>query len=448
MIKNITSQSGNGRKREKQTRYLSQALQLEEAVNPHIIMATMVMVSMAVFGFIVWAGFTNINEVARTPGEVIPYGYQQTVQHLEGGMIKMIHIREGDVVKKGQILVSIDDTSVREDLSRARSKQLSLEMQAERIRSFVDNRDPDFSRFTDATDEILSDQNSFFDGMRTAREKESDIIKDQIVQKKQILDSLNAELGTAYQNYNIINDIYQRRFTLNKKGYASDMQILEDKKRLNDIQGEINNIRNRTLVTKSEIQEFEARLDSLSANHRDDAHQNLDRILVESEQNKKIIGKLTERIGRLDVRAPVDGLVKGLAVNTIGEVVQPGQTIMEIVPLDKHLEVQVKISPKDIGHLTVGQHVQVKFSTYDFSRYGSVQGTLNHISATTFNGEKGERYYQGTVFLEKNHVGNNPANMILPGMTVMADVITGNKTILQYLLKPVQVAAQTAFTEK
>lgn len=438
----------NSKKQEKQTRYLSQALQLEEAVNPHIIVATMTVISLAMAGFLIWAGLTNINEVARTPGEVVPHGYQQIVQHLEGGMISAIYVQEGDVVEEGQVLVTLNDSSIREDLDRATGKQLSLDMQAERLRAFTAGREPDFSALSGLTEDMVSDQNSFFEGMRAAREKEEQIIRDQITQKKQAIDSLTSNLETAQQNLKIAEDIFQRREALNKKGYASDMKLLEDKKRLNDVKGEIKQLENQTLVATTEVEEFEARLASLSAGQLDDAHEKLDQILAEKDQNRNTINKLEERIGRLEIRAPVRGLIKGLSVNTIGAVVQPGQTIMEIVPLDKQFEVEVKISPKDVGHLLTGQIVQVKFSTYDFSRYGSVQGQLKRISATTFSGENGERYYQGLVVLNKNYVGNNPANMVLPGMTVMADVITGEKTILEYLLRPLQVAAQTAFTER
>lgn len=435
-------------KREKQTRYLSQALQLEEAVNPHIIIATMTMVSLAIVVFLVWAGFTNIHEVARTPGEVVPYGYQQTVQHLEGGLVKVIHIHEGDVVQEGQLLITLNDSSIREDLERVGSKQLSLEMQAERLRAFTEGRVPDFSRFTNAPERMIADQISFFEGMRNAMEKEEQVIRDQIAQKKQAIRSLTADQETAQQSFRITDDIYQRRATLNKKGYASDMQLLETEKQLNDVKGQIKLLKNEVLVAQAEIEEFKARLESLSAGQRNEAHEKLDQILAEKDQNIKTIKKLEERIMRLEIRAPVHGLVKGLTVNTIGSVIQPGQNIMEIVPLDKPLEVQVKIAPKDIGHLVVGQIVQVKFSTYDFSKYGSVQGRLERISATTFIGEGEERYYQGFVVLDKNYVGSNPVNRVLPGMTVMADVITGEKTILQYLLRPVQVATQTAFTER
>lgn len=435
-------------KREKQTRYLSQAIQLEEAVNPHIIRATMTMISLALLSFLLWAGFTNINEVARTPGEVVPQGYQQTVQHLEGGMIKKINVQEGQVVKKGEGLITLDDASIKEDMQRAKSKQLSLTMQAERLRAFVQGREPDFAGIEGHEERITQDQIGFFNDMREARKKEAAIVRNQIAQKKQAVNAYYADLQTARGNLDIASDMYRRRQTLNQKGYTSDMQLLEDRRRMNDLEGEIKRLNTQIMVNKAEIAEFEGRLASLSASHIDNANEKLDIVLAEIAQNAEIIDKLNERIGRLEIRSPAQGLVKGLNVNTIGAVIQPGQTLMEIVPMDEVLEVQVKISPKDIGHVKAGQTVQVKFSSYDFSRYGSVQGTLDQISATTFSDDQGGRYYQGRVHLDKAYVGHNRDNMIIPGMTVMADVITGEKTILQYLLKPIHVSLKTAFSER
>lgn len=436
------------KKLEKQTRYLSQAIQLEESVNPHIIRATMAMVSCAILAFLVWAGFTNINEVARTPGEVVPQGYQLTVQHLEGGLVQTIHVHDGDFVKQDDSLITISDASIKEDLERAKSKQLSLGLQAERLRAFAEGREPNFSSFEGAGLRMIEDQEIFFSGMRDARAKEAEIIRDQIAQKEQAIHSYAGDISTARKSLNIAQDMHSRRKELHAKGYVSDMQILEEKNRINEIQGNINRLNNQILVARQEIKEFEGRLLSLSASHKDEVNEKLDYILSEEAQNQEVIDKLNERIGRLEVRAPADGMIKGLAINTQGAVIQPGQKLMEIVPMEKGLEVQVKISPKDIGHIRIGQPVQVKFSSYDFSRYGSVRGELDQISATTFTSEDGGRFYQGRVTLNQDHVGFNPNNKILPGMTVMADVVTGEKTILQYLLKPIHVSIKTAFSER
>jgi membrane fusion protein, adhesin transport system len=444
--KNFSFSSHNA-KREKQTRYLSQAIQLEEAVNPHIIQATMSMVSIALLAFVLWAAYTNINEVARTPGEVVPRGYQKTVQHLEGGIVKAIHVREGQIVQSGDILLTLDDASIKEDIERTRIKQTGLEMQSERLRAYLENRKPDFSGYK-LTSAEGQDQASFFEGMKSARDTEADIIRKQIEEKSQAIKSLQTDLQTSRSNLGIAQDIYARRSRLNARGYASDMQLLDDQARLTQNRGDIGRLESQIVQAKSEVEQFQRRLKSLSAQHRDETLEKLSAITLEMAQNEKIIEKLQERIGRLDIRSSSRGLIKGLSVNTIGAVIKPGETLMEIVPLDEQLEVSVKISPQDIGHLRVGQSVQVKFSTYDFSRYGLITGKLDQISASTFAAENGERFYQGRVLLDKNYVGENKSNIIMPGMTVMADVITGEKTILQYLLKPIHLSLQTAFSER
>ncbi len=440
--------SRQSRKRERQTRYLSQAIQLEEAVNPHIIRSTMTMVSLAILSFLVWAGFTNINELARTPGEIVPHGMQQTVQHLEGGIVKAITVQEGDKVAKGDVLFALHEAGIQEDLNRAKGRQIALEMQEERLRAFIDARQPDFSKYSTDHAALVADQEAIYKSMLLARQTESAIIAEQITQKKQSIKTLQNDLNTARQSYTITKDIYDRRAELNRMGYASDMQLLETKQHLNTVNGEIKSLQNRIAVAQTEIKEFEGRLGSLSASQRDEVHEKLAQILSEKAQNTEIIQKLEERSNRLQIRATASGMVKGLSVHTVGAVIQPGQVLLDIIPLDKPMEVQVKISPQDIGHLQIGQPVQVKFSTYDFSRYGSVQGQLEYISATTFTGPNGERYYQGRIRLYQNYVGHDRANMILPGMTVMADVITGEKTILQYLLKPIHMSLKTAFTER
>lgn len=436
------------RKSEKQTRYLSQAVQLEEAVNPSIIRMTMVTVSVAILSFIAWAAFTNINEVARTSGEVVPKGFQQVVQHLEGGIIREIKVHEGQKVEKGDVLVVIDGTGSQDDLNRALSKQTSLEMQEERLRAFAENRNPDFSRWHSDYGELVTNQETFFKSMTEASTEEKNVIQDQITQKRRTIQTLQAELDTARDSHDIAKNLYDRREELNRKGYASSVQLLETKQRLIDINGQIKQISNRISVSKAEISEFENRLKSLGASRKDQINERLDQIMAEKAQNFELVEKLQDQVNRLVIKAPARGLIKGLAVNTVGAVIQPGQTLMEIVPLDEKLIVQVRIPPQHIGHLKLGQKVQVKFSSFDFSRYGLVKGELEQVSATTFTGEKGERYYQGLVDLSQNYVGHNTQNVILPGMTVMAEIVTGEKTILEYLLKPIHVAMKTAFTER
>jgi len=431
-----------------QIRHLSQAIQLEEAVNPAILRTTMLTISVTILAFTAWSGFTNINEVARTPGEVVPNGYQQVVQHLEGGIVRKIDVAEGDVVEQGQVLVELDGSGVQEDYKRAKSKQVSLSMQEERLRAYIEKREPDFSAFANEAGESVKDQQSFFETMDSNNKGEKEVIQQQITQKKRMIGTLQAELATARANLDISTKLYERREQLHAKGFLSETKYLEAQQGLNSIKGDITQIQNRISVTNAEISEYQNRLSSLGFSQNDRINERLDAIIAEKAQNEELLQKMQQRSSRLLVRAPVTGIVKGLAVNTIGAVARPGETLMEIVPMNDELVVQVKIPPQHIGHLKIGQPVKVKLSSYDFARYGLLNGKLEQISATTFTGEGGERYYQGKIKLEHNYVGENKNNLIVPGMTVMAEIITGEKTILQYLLKPIHNSLKTAFSER
>lgn len=433
---------------ETQLKYLSQAVQLEEAVSPAIIRTTMMTIGLALLAFTVWAGFTNINEVARTPGEVVPSGYQQVVQHLEGGIVGKILVAEGNIVKPGQILVELNGAGVLEDLERARSKQVALQMQEERLRAFIEKRQPDFSAFSQEHQDVVRDQVNFFSSMSSVNEEERKIIADQIEQKRRVISSLSLELSTAQQNLTIARELFSKREELHGKGYLSDTKYLEARQGMNAIEGDISQIKSRISVAQAEIAEYRNRLSSLGFSQKDRANERLDAVITERLQHEETLRKLEERSGRLAIRAPIGGIVKGLAVNTIGAVIKPGEVLMEVVPVDKDLVVQVKIPPQHIGHLRLGQPVKVKFSSFDFSRYGLLDGKLEQVSATTFSGEGGERYYQGRIKLDRNYVGKDKSNLVVPGMTVMAEIVTGEKTILQYLLKPIHNSLKTAFSER
>lgn len=434
--------------KEKQLRHLSQSLQLEEAVNPAIIRTTMTTVSLAIIAFTVWAGFTNINEVARTPGEVVPDGYEQVVQHLEGGIVEQIDVREGDIVEKGQTVIVLRGAGTDEDLERAVSKQTTLAMQEERLRAYIEKRQPDFSRFEQSHAEIVRDQKSFFQSMQSTNNEEQLVIRRQIEQKHQSITSLSVELETERRNLQISSDLFEKKKQLHAKGFLSETKFLEAQQAMNRIQGNVTRIQSQMAAARAEIAEYQNRLSSLSLGQNDRINERLDAIIAEKEQNEEIIRKLEEKSKRLSIQAPVTGIVNGLTLNTIGSVVRSGETIMNIVPINEELVVEVKIPPQHIGHVHVGQNVKVKLSSYDFSRYGLVNGKLEKISATTFNGQNGERYYQGKIKVEKNYVGGDRNHPIMPGMTVMAEIITGEKTILQYLLKPIHNSLKTAFSER
>lgn len=434
---------------EAQLRYLSQSIRMEEAVTPQIVRATMLLVAAAIVGFASWAATTTVSEVAKATGDVRPSGHVQVVQHLEGGIIEQINVREGDLVVPGQVLLQIGDTAAEKDLSQLRSKQLFLDLQAERLRAFLEHREPDFATITKRLPELVAEQDAVFRGMRNAFESERMIIENQALQKRQLLSMLTTRSETLERNRTITERLRDTKKGLYDRGLATLYAFLDAEQRLISVAGEEDELRIRISEAEQQIAEYESRMQALDATYRDRAYQELNRIEDEARQNREALAKPQDRVERLAVRSPGRGYVKGLQTHTVGEVIGPGETLMEIVPVDQQLVAEVKISPKDIGHVSVGQTVRVKLSSYDFARYGAIEGTLESISATTFVDELGDSYYVGRVPLKSSHIGANPAeNRILPGMTLEADIVTGGKTILSYLLKPIHTSLNSALTER
>lgn len=427
---------------------LSQAAQLEEIQNPVLYRSLFVTIACMVMAFVIWSAITSISEIARAPGEVVPDGYVKVVQHLEGGMVDEIKVREGDAVQKGQVLMVLNGAGLNEDLTRAQKQLLSISLQEERLRAYIENRAPDFARFEGAQPEDLEDQHLFFSNMQAAKSSERNIVQEQVRQKEMSLRSLHTELEAERKNLDIERQLFAKREALYRKGFYSEARYLQSRQTLTEAEGRVQVISSRVGATKAEISEYQNRLSGLTTQTGDQTGERLDSLLAEKKQTEETIKKLTDRVARLEVRAPTDGWVTGMKVTTIGAVVRPADPLMEIVPKGEKMMVEVKIQPQDIARLQVGQPVNVKVSSYDFSRDGYVAGKLNYLSAATFTTPDGVKYYQGRIAVNHEYVGDSHKNVILPGMTVMAEIVTGEKTILQYLLKPVHNSLRTAFTEK
>lgn len=435
--------------RDEQLRYVSQAARLEEGVSPRLTWLTAMAVSLSVFAFIGWAALTTVFEVTRTPGEVVPLGFEQIVQHLDGGIVEQIHVREGAIVEKDALLVQLDGGGLLEELDQAETKHWSLQIEAERLRALVEGREPDFSQFGQPRTGVVADQRAIFDSTIQSRETKSAVIDNQIAQKRHQLQVLRTRASTARANLASVKDIYERYKALHQKGHISIVRLSEAEQELNSIRGELASLANQTRQAEAAIAEYRTRGSSHSASEKDQTYKRLHEIDTQIGLNAAFVEKLRKQAARLAVRSPTRGIVKGLAVNTVGGVVQPGQQLMSILPLDERLVIEARISPKDIGHLGIGQPVQVRVSAYDYSRYGVLPGTLEFISATTFQGESRDRFYRGRIAFAESHMeANGVRKPILPGMTVTAEIITGERTILSYLVKPVHAAVTSAFNER
>ncbi len=376
-----------GSRRHEQLQYLSQSVALEESFSPHLVRSTMLAISAAVLAFVVWAALAHVDELARATGEIVPLGYVQAVQHLEGGIVKSILVAERQPVRKGDILMELSGIGTEQDLAEAQARQKYMEEQNAKLQSLL------------------------------AGDTAADAPSPELAALVERRAAIRNNIASARKELDVKKKMAER-------GSASLMQIMEVEQRLNTLQGDL-------------------------AALNDEFYRQQGVLHSEMEQNAHRIIKLQDRVDRLTVRAPVGGLVKGLRVNTIGAVIKSGETLLEIVPDSETLVADIHIEPRDAGNLKPGQTVRVKVSSYDFSRYGALEGTLDMVSANTFADASGRKYYRGRVTLSRQYVGSDPLqNAVIPGMTVEADIITGRKTILGYLLKPVQTALHNSLTEK
>ncbi len=430
-----------------QTRYLAQSIRLAEAETPGILRATIATLCTMLLAFIVWACFAHVGEVARAPGEAVPATQSRMVQHRDGGTVASVMVRDGQMVKRGDPLLRLDDADIRQDLARAQARQTTLDLQEERLRALIEGRAPVFAADGAEADALIADQAAFLKSQQTSAAQDMAVIDEQIRQKQAELSALHRASASAERNAALMTSLMDKRRALNRQGVLSDVRLMETEQRYNDAVAARDRLRGDVAGTQAMLAELTTRKQAMSAGRADDAHRELDGVLAQSGENRELIAKLQNRLENLLVTAPIDGMVQGLNLQLRGGVIQPAQAVMEIVPNDGPLVVNLRIRPADIGHLKIGQNVQVKVSSFDFARYGAVRGRLTALSPSTFAGEKGERFYEGTVALEKPYVGTT-ANRILPGMTVMADIVTGEKTIMTYLLKPLQSAMATAFSER
>lgn len=428
---------------------LGLSLAMKESTLPQLTRVTIMALSLATFGFVFWAAMTPVKEMARTQGQVIPSGYSRLVQHLEGGLVRDILVHDGDFVQAGQVLMQLDGAGMEEDAREQTALVSALSLQAARLHAELDGKPLDFNGI-DAKPAQIAEQQRMFSTMQSARQSARAVIAAQVDEKRNNIERLQKSLVTAQANLSIAAEARDAYETLAQSGHASRMTLLKRREDYNIANGQVSDIGQQLAQARSEMVEYRQRLDALTSQQHDTAYTELHKVESDLAQARETLKKREGRVNRLEVTAPVSGFVKGLRINTIGSVVPPGQTLMEIVPTGDKLVVEARIPPQQIGRVSVGQEVQVRVDSYDYVRYGTIPATLDMVSATTFTDDlKHDEYYKARITLARDYAGAVPGQrVIMPGMTVSANIVIGEKSVLAYLLKPIRAAMSNSMTEQ
>ena len=402
--------------------------------------------------FLWWANWATLDEVTRGDGKVIPSSQIQVVQNLEGGIIAGISVREGEVVNKGQILVRIDQTQAAAGYRESRAKYLSLLAAVARLKAEVDGTEVAFpGQVLDDVPDVAADELALFASRRLGLKTDLAILRRQEDQRRQELVELRGRLVRLKESYQLVTEELKIIEPLVANGVVSKVELLRLRREANDIKGDREATRLAIPRASAARHEATQRIEERKISLRTESLRELNQKSAELAVVAETITSGKDRALRADVRSPVHGTVKQILVSTVGGVIRPGQELVEIVPLEDTLLIEARIRPADIAFLRPGQDATVKITAYDFSIYGGLKAKVEHISADTIEDEqqKGETFYRIRLRTDRGYLGTEQDPLpIIPGMTASVDILTGEKTVLDYLLKPVLKVRERALRER
>lgn len=421
------------------------------------------------FTFLIWAYFAELDQVTVGTGKVIPSSQIQVIQSLDGGVLQELFVREGNLVTKGEPLARIDDTRFRSDFAQQEEEVFSLQANVIRMRAelnsiTVSDMASDWREqvrivkqeliFPDALSaqkaELVARQQAEYNGRLDNLENQLEILARQIQQRQQENEELTTKIATMTTSFQLISRELELTRPLAQKGIVPEVELLKLERTVNELQGELKAMRQLRPKIKATLDEaILKRREAVFVFAADTRAQLNDMQTRLSRMSEAQVGA-QDKVSKAVITSPVNGTVKTVHINTLGGVVQPGVDIMEIVPSEDQLLIEAKITPKDIAFLHVGLPAVVKVTAYDFTRYGGLQGTVEHISADTTQDEEGNSFYLIRVrTAESSLIKDDGTEMpIIPGMLTSVDVITGQRSILEYILNPILRAKDTALRER
>lgn len=398
-----------------------------------------------------WAAATPLPETAIAPGEVTTALARAPVQHLEGGIIAAVEVAEGVRVAAGDPIVRIDDTAARADLRQLEVRGAALRLHADRLRAFVAGRAATLGQTAMPVPPpgLGESQAAALAARLAALADRLATAEAQRAQRTAEAETLGAQIAASAAQIDILRSERDTRDALAETGLTTRMAVLEARRLVLSAEAERTRLVGTLAAARRAEAEAAARIDEVRSTAIDEAQAEAARLAQEIAETDAAVTRLTDRVTRSVVRAPSAGIVRGLAVERAGSVIPPGALIAEIQPEDGPLVVDARVAPRDIGFIVPGQPVTVKVLSYDYARYGTLPGRVERISAGSFQDQDRQPYHRVRVALDRLHVGANPAQTrVSAGMSVQADITTGHKSVLQYLLKPLYAYRAEAFHER
>ena len=405
---------------------------------------------LAVTLFILWASFTQIDEITRGSGKVVPSGENQVVQNLEGGIVKDILVKVGDIVEKGQPLLKIDNRKSMAQRDSTHIKELELKAKMTRLRAESEGKQfiVDYE-FEKKIPELVHNERSLFLSRQKQINAKIRSLEDQKKQKENSLKETIQKIIHLQRSTVLIDEEVKMMKPMIAQGVKSKVAFMKLQREQSTIQEEYSSAQNSIPRIEASISEVNNNIEEAEIEFKNQAKKELNEVTAEVMRVKKSAEALGDQVERTMVRSPSKGIIQKIFLHTVGGVVKPGEDLVEIVPTDDSLWLEVKIKPSDIAFVYPTQKTVVKVSAYDFAIYGSLAGEVVHISADTTEDKKENAFYTIHIKTDKTYLGTEAKPLkIIPGMMVNVDILTGKKSVMDYILKPILKAKQYTFTER
>jgi adhesin transport system membrane fusion protein len=416
----------------------------QEPVRARIVLVT---IGLVLAALLLWASFAEVDEVTRGTGKVIPSRQLQVIQAVDGGVVSEILVKEGQVVESGQLLLKIDETRFVSSLRENRAEYISLVAKAARLRALAEGRALALPLEVEREfPQIAMQERSLYQSRQMELEAQVGIAGQQLAQRNQEIVEVRARRDQASQGYELTLQEYNATKPLVGSGAVSEVEVLRLQRDVSRFKGERDQAAAQITRIQSAIAEANRKVQEVELNFRNQARIELADVSSKLNTLTESSTALSDRVKHSNVKSPVKGTVKRLLVNTVGGVVQPGNEIIEIVPLEDALLLEANVSPRDIAFIRPGQEGIVRFTAYDFTIYGGLDAVVDQIGADTITDDKGNAFYVIRVRTLKSSLGANLP--IIPGMVAEVDIMTGKKTVLSYLMKPILRAKAHALRER
>lgn len=408
--------------------------------------AVMVMLSL----FLAWAFFAQLDEVSVATGEVVPIGNIKVIQHLEGGIIDAIHVQEGDVVTQGQPLLQLDLGSAGLHLEELQVRLDAALLSRARFMGEAEGFDPEFPEDVAARQpDLVITERRAFEARKRQLANSIGVLKRQVEQRRLEVQELEAKRKATATNLNLARDRLKMSTSLLSEGLTPKMEHLQLEAEVESLEGELKSITASIPRANAAVEEAKERIKSEISKFQREAQDEINKVEQQIARIRELIVRATEQGFRAEIKSPIDGVVKNMRYNTIGGVVKAGEPIMEIVPTGDRLVIDAKLNPTDRGYVEIGNDALVKISTYDFVRYGGLEGKVVRLAPDSSTDENGMPYYKVIVQTDKTYLGQQEGKLpIMPGMQATVDIHTGSKSVMDYLIKPVLKLRHEAFRER